>query len=113
VLDQTDERPYSFGKACEACDEQTVRELSRFRMYCVRANNQYMDFDQWKELTGISEGTIKRRLQNGWDMLDAVNTPGSGWRADPASNKTRTLGRPAQQWECGGRSFTIAQWSQE
>ena len=113
VLDSTDNQPYPFGKACERASEAEVRELSRFQLYCVRANKQYYDFDEWKSMTGITKGTIKRRLQNGWEMLDAVNTPGTGWRASPGSSKSRTTGRPAQLWECGTKALTIAQWSEE
>lgn len=107
------ERTYSFTKACELFGEDAVRPLTRFSLYCIKARDKYVSLEQWKSESGVAPGTIRRRIQNGWPMLDAVNTPGTAWRAQPTEGKAATCGRPAQIWECGSRMLTIAQWSQE
>ena len=113
MWDDATETSYSFSAAVEKFGEADVRELKAVRMYCIRARGQYWDFARWREVTGISQATITRRIQNGWGVLDAVNTPGSSWRANPESKTVRTCGRPAQLWQCGERTLSIAQWSQE
>lgn len=80
----------------------------------VRADGKFYRMDQWREKTGIYEHTIRRRLKNGWSMLDAVNTPGSGWRCSPSDEtRARTQGRPAKLFQCGDKALTLAQWASD
>jgi len=105
----SDGQPLYYPRAVELLDE---KQASLLDFYCIKVGSLFFTTDQWYDRTGITKKTIRHRLQNGWPMIEAVNTPGNSYRLAPGEDKGMGTGRPAQLYELNSERRTLREWAE-
>lgn len=76
----------------------------RARRRMLTLDGQTHCLSEWAAIYGLPRDLLASRLDGGWDLREALTTPPRQRRAT-----SPTLGR---QYECGGESRTIQEWSE-